>query len=222
MDNDNTNVQQGLNLEPKQEGVLSAEQQETQEAQKAVTAEQPTEQQIETLAYNPTKETETVKAEAVTEDFVKGFVEEKLGDLATPELLKEFNEQLKEIGITDKSMAEKALNYVCTARENFMVANTEASLKHFNSTFDNVTPEYAKAVSEAAVAVNTIESKVAGFKQMINMAGIQGALPMILAMQMLKPLLTEDGNYMNGGTGGTAAPVSVAEQLFGADKIRKE
>jgi len=179
-------------------------------------AEPAQEQQKET---EPTAE-DTPK-QTVDETFVKSKLTERVGDLATPEIVAECIEQLNTIGITDPDMAKKALDYVCDARENFMTANTEEALKHFGATFDNVTPEYQKAISEASVTINALESKIPGLKQVIDRAGIQGNIKIIQLMQALHPLVGEDGNLMSGGTGAVKASSSLADIMFG-DLNKKE
>ncbi|WP_418948274.1 hypothetical protein [Phascolarctobacterium faecium] len=159
--------------------------------------------------------------QTVDETFVKSEIIERLGDLATPEIVAECTKELNAIGITDPEMAKKALDYVCNARANFMTANTEEALKHFGATFDNVTPEYQKAISEANVTMNALESKIPGLKQVIDMAGIQGNIKIIQLMQALHPLVGEDGNLMSGGTGASKAAPSLADIMFG-DLNKKE
>lgn len=159
--------------------------------------------------------------QTVDETFVKSEIIERLGDLATPEIVAECVSALSTIGITDPEMAKKALNYECNRRENYMTANTEEALKHFGATFDNVTPEYQKAISEANVTMNALESKIPGLKRVIDMAGIQGNIKIIQLMQALHPLVGEDGNLMSGGTGASKAATSLADIMFG-DLNKKE
>lgn len=209
----NNNMNEEQPAEPAQE-----QQKETEPAQEA--EKEPVQEPTPKQEKKPDKAEDTPK-QTVDETFVKSKLTEQLGDLATSELVTECIEQLNTIGITDPDMAKKALDYVCNARANFMTANTEEALKHFGATFDNVTPEYQKAISEASVTMNALESKIPGLKQVIDRAGIQGNIKIIQLMQALHPLVGEDGNLMSGGTGVVKASSSLADIMFG-DLNKKE
>lgn len=209
----NNNMNEEQPAEPAQE-----QQNETEPAQEA--EKEPVQEPAPKQEKEPDKTEDTPK-QTVDETFVKSKLTERVGDLATPEIVAECIEQLNTIGITDPDMAKKALDYICDARENFMVANTEEALKHFGATFDNVTPEYQKAISEASVTINALESKIPGLKQVIDRAGIQGNIKIIQLMQALHPLVGEDGNLMSGGTGAVKASSSLADIMFG-DLNKKE
>lgn len=74
-------------------------------------AEQPAAQQedksAEQAEEKPKEQEEA--APVIDEKFVKDKLDELLGDVNNEALTKEFGDQLKEIGITDPDMAEKAL-----------------------------------------------------------------------------------------------------------------
>lgn len=204
----NNNMNEEQPAEPVQE-----QQKETEPVQEA--EKEPVQEPAPKQEKEPDKAEDTPK-QTVDETFVKSKLTEQLGDLATPELVTECIEQLNTIGITDPDMAKKALDYVCNARANFMTANTEEALKHFGATFDNVTPEYQKAISEASVTMNALESKIPGLKQVIDRAGIQGNNQDHSAHAgSWHPLVGEDGNLMSGGTGAVKASSSLADIMFG-------
>ena len=190
------------------------EEQPAEPAQEQQKGTEPVQEPAPKQEKEPDKAEDTPK-QTVDENFVKSKLTEQLGDLATSELVTECIEQLNTIGITDPDMAKKALDYVCDARANFMTANTEEALKHFGATFDNVTPEYQKAISEASVTMNALESKIPGLKQVIDRAGIQGNIKIIQLIQALHPLVGEDGNLISCGTGAGKASSSLADIMFG-------
>ncbi len=156
------------------------------------------------------------KKEEVTEDFVKSKLTELLGDVNNEALTKEFSDQLKEIGITDQTMAEKALKYVCSARAERIIADCAEVMKYFGATEDNLTPEYTKAMDEAKTALSAIDKKVPGIKQVIDEAGIHSNLKVVLMFQKLLPFVGEASGGINSdnGVGVTKAEVGFMDTVF--------
>lgn len=177
-------------------------------------AEQPGEQGQEETGEQKQEEA----APVVDDEFVKTKLTELLGDVNNEELTKEFGTQLKEIGITDPDMAEKALRYVCSARADQLISDCAETMQHFGATEDNVTPEYTKAMDEAKTAITAIEAKIPGIKQVFDIAGIQSNLKVVQMLQMVLPYVGEasGGINSNTGIGATGTVKGYAETVFGA------
>lgn len=181
--------------------------------------EQPAAQQEEKSAEQAEekpKEQEEA-APVIDEKFVKDKLDELLGDVNNEALTKEFGDQLKEIGITDPDMAEKALNYVCSARANKIISDCTETMQHFGATEDNLTPEYIKAMDEARTAITAVDAKVPGIKELFDQVGIQSNLKVVLMLQKLLPFVGEETGGINSGTGigATEAVKGYAEMVFG-------
>lgn len=182
-------------------------------------AEQPATQQEEKSAEQAEekpKEQEEA-APVIDEKFVKEKLDELLGDVNNEALTKEFGDQLKEIGITDPDMAEKALNYVCSARANKIISDCTETMQHFGATEDNLTPEYIKAMDEARTAITAVDAKVPGIKELFDQAGIQSNLKVVLMLQKILRFVGEETGGINSGAGigATEAVKGYAEMVFG-------
>ncbi len=158
----------------------------------------------------------------VNEEFIKSALDEQLGELATPELLTEFGQTIKEIGITDTEMAKKAIDYVCNARMTKITNDSAETLKFFGATDTNLTPEYTKAMDEAKTAMIALETKIPGLKQVINESGLQCNLKVIQLMQSILPYVGEDTSKMNGASNAKPADKGFAETIFAGYPSEKD
>ena len=158
----------------------------------------------------------------VNDEFIKSAVDEQLGELATPELVAEFGQTIKEIGITDTEMAKKAIDYVCNARMTKITNDSAETLKFFGATDANLTPEYTKAMDEAKTAMNALEIKIPGLKQVINESGLQCNLKVVRLMQSLLPYVGEDTSKMNGASNAKPADKGFAETIFAGYPSEKD
>lgn len=156
-------------------------------------------------------------ADVVDDEFVKAKLSELMGDASDELLIKEFTEQLDKIGITDRRMAERALEYVCSARRDRVISDCAETMRHFGATEDNITPEYTKAMDEARTAITAIDAKVPGIKQLFYEAGIQSNLKVVLMLQKILPFVGEEPGGMNSGAGvgATGEVKGYAETIFG-------
>lgn len=152
-------------------------------------------------AAAPKEEKPPAEAPVVDDEFVKNKLTELLGDVNNETVTKEFSDQLKEIGITDPEMAERALKYVCSARAERIITDCSEAMKHFGATDDNLTPEYTKAMDDARTALNAIDAKIPGIKQLIDEVGIQSNLKVVLMFQKLLPFVGDENGGINSNTG---------------------
>ena len=88
-------------------------------------------------------------------------------------------------------MAEKALNYVCSARANKIISDCTETMQHFGATEDNLTPEYIKAMDEARTAITAVDAKVPGIKELFDQVGIQSNLKVVLSFKRFCRLLAK-------------------------------
>ena len=171
---------------------------------------------------SPEPEPEPEPKPEVNDDFIKSAVDEQLGELATPELVAEFGETIKEIGITDTEMAKKAIDYVCNARMTKITNDSAETLKFFGATDSNLTPEYTKAMDEAKTAMIALETKIPGLKQVINESGLQCNLKVVQLMQSILPYVGEDTSKMNGASNAKPADKGFADTIFAGYPSEKD
>lgn len=205
-------VVKGTVENPEQESTEQPADQNVERQEAESSAEQTGEQGQEETGEQEQEET----APVVDDEFVKTKLTELLGDVNNEALTKEFVGQLKEIGITDPGMAEKALKYVCSARADRIINDCAETMRHFGATEDNVTPEYTKAMDEAKTALTAIEAKIPGIKKVIDEAGIYSNLKIVQMFQQMLPFVGEEAGGINSGAGvgATESVKGFAETVF--------